>query len=319
MMDVLIKTDYQTVLKEIQKGGTASEISEKTGISRYWVHKIAKLYKIRVALPPKKTNPLKDQIIQRVLETGNGYLVDREFGLSLGKSKKICRQNGVDYEIRLGRQRSDKSVYEKLEDFPIWGRIHEAYLSGKNLREIEAETGMRYAGVGRILKKFGIEIGKGNNNPRKVFLPDSVGEMYLNGMSEKEIGEQFGVSRKVVRRKLLQLKTPKRVGKAEGSKNPQWKGGKERTVHKYRRQVYEVVAICLKRPLQEGRVIHHIDENPKNNDPHNLMIFPSSSFHAKFHQKVLKSRWKVDSEEAIRFALENGGVLLPIPDFQIEL
>lgn len=316
----LQKTDYQIVLKEIRLGGTVKSVSEKTGISDYLVRKVAKFYNIKIETPPKKKNPLESQIIQMVLETGNGYLVDRTLGLAPGSSKRICRRLGVEYPMRFGRQKENKTIAQRISDNLKWKAIYELYSQDVGFREIERRLGLRYGAAARVLRNIVGGVGRGNNNPKKIYLPDSIGKMYLDGLGEKEIAEQFdGISRKVVRNKLRQLGIPKRVGKASGSKNKQWKGGREETVHRYRRQSYEVVAICLRKPLPKGHVIHHIDENPKNNYPSNLMIFPSGSLHGKFHQTVLKNQWKVDSEEAIRFALEIGGVPLPIPDFQIEL
>jgi hypothetical protein len=37
------------------------------------------------------------------------------------------------------------------------------------------------------------------------------------------------------------------------------------------------------RPLAKGEVVHHIDGNPRNNDPENLMLFKSQSEHLQWH------------------------------------
>ena len=39
----------------------------------------------------------------------------------------------------------------------------------------------------------------------------------------------------------------------------------------------------LGRPLRPGEVVHHIDENKRNNDPENLEVLPNQSVHAKLH------------------------------------
>jgi endogenous inhibitor of DNA gyrase (YacG/DUF329 family) len=41
-----------------------------------------------------------------------------------------------------------------------------------------------------------------------------------------------------------------------------------------------VAEMMLGRPLRPGEVVHHIDEN---NDPSNLMVFPSQAEHAAWH------------------------------------
>jgi hypothetical protein len=41
----------------------------------------------------------------------------------------------------------------------------------------------------------------------------------------------------------------------------------------------------LGRSLLPGEVVHHDDDNPQNNDPANLMVFPSNSEHLKYHHQ----------------------------------
>lgn len=40
---------------------------------------------------------------------------------------------------------------------------------------------------------------------------------------------------------------------------------------------------ALKRSLNKGEIVHHIDENRKNNNIENLAVLPSQSIHAKVH------------------------------------
>lgn len=40
----------------------------------------------------------------------------------------------------------------------------------------------------------------------------------------------------------------------------------------------------LGRELKKGEVVHHKDENKRNNDPENLMVFTSNSAHIAFHR-----------------------------------
>ncbi len=66
----------------------------------------------------------------------------------------------------------------------------------------------------------------------------------------------------------------------------------------------KVVEDFISRKLKKGEVVHHIDENKKNNKIENLMIFTTHKKHMQFHNKVkqfgftnpilrqIKNRWK---------------------------
>ena len=49
-----------------------------------------------------------------------------------------------------------------------------------------------------------------------------------------------------------------------------------------------VAESVLGRPLKAGEIVHHIDGNKHNNNPENLMVFPSQSEHAKWHSERRK-------------------------------
>ena len=54
---------------------------------------------------------------------------------------------------------------------------------------------------------------------------------------------------------------------------------------------YEHVKIAEKalgKKLPAGAVVHHLDENPSNNDPRNLVICPSEKYHKLLHHRTLK-------------------------------
>ena len=61
--------------------------------------------------------------------------------------------------------------------------------------------------------------------------------------------------------------------------------GEGKTYEKtYSRHTHRVVAEqMLGRALHKGEVVHHIDGNKRNNDPHNLMVFASQAEHARHH------------------------------------
>lgn len=53
----------------------------------------------------------------------------------------------------------------------------------------------------------------------------------------------------------------------------------------YIREHVFVMSEALGRPLRKGEVVHHIDNNPLNNDISNLMLFSSNAEHMAYHAK----------------------------------
>lgn len=69
----------------------------------------------------------------------------------------------------------------------------------------------------------------------------------------------------------------------------------------YGKAAHRVIAEQLiGRSLKPGEVVHHRDENKYNNNPDNLVVFPSQSAHAKYHNEM---RWFISELEKI----EGGG------------
>lgn len=51
------------------------------------------------------------------------------------------------------------------------------------------------------------------------------------------------------------------------------------------RHVHRVVAErILSRSLESAEIVHHEDQNKRNNDPANLIVFPSQAVHARHHK-----------------------------------
>ena len=48
----------------------------------------------------------------------------------------------------------------------------------------------------------------------------------------------------------------------------------------------KVAEKALGRPLRATEVVHHIDENPRNNNPDNLVICPSQEYHKLLHSRA---------------------------------
>jgi hypothetical protein len=68
-----------------------------------------------------------------------------------------------------------------------------------------------------------------------------------------------------------------------GSRSPH--GISNSYLKKGERHIHRLVAEeCLGRELQPGEIVHHEDEDKWNNDPPNLIVFPSQAVHARHHK-----------------------------------
>lgn len=77
-----------------------------------------------------------------------------------------------------------------------------------------------------------------------------------------------------------------RRGAEVSREHPHGRGtGAKSYVKEGRRHQHRVIAEreILGRPLRDGEVVHHEDHNKKNNDPRNLIVFPSQAEHARHH------------------------------------
>ncbi len=96
------------------------------------------------------------------------------------------------------------------------------------------------------------------------------------------------------------------AGKAHGlqikrENHPKWIGGRVISPQGYARLLMHKHPYCdvngyvlehhfvmeemLGRYLDPGEVVHHEDDNPLNNDPSNLRLFPSQAAHRRFHSR----------------------------------
>jgi hypothetical protein len=198
-----------------------------------------------------------------------------------------------------------------------WKNIVHFYAEFQNQHEVSKILGIRQGQISRVLRRFGIHIGRGARSViHKLPMADVV-RQYKDGMSTIDLGRLYGVDPEVIRRRMIRHDKTLQMrgaGNASGAKNSQWKGGKSQIewsdCRKFARRIAE---FCLSRRLESDEVVHHHDEVPANNHPSNLWVFPSPQSHLRYHQQLIKSRYAICSEEANLLALESGGLRLPIP------
>jgi hypothetical protein len=132
----------------------------------------------------------------------------------------------------------------------------------------------------------------------------------VDQLPQKLIAEKLEIGENTVTRycKRLGLKT-QRTGPRSGEGHPEWKGG-HRLIGKYwytylpdhpnattKHLVADhrlVMEQKLGRYLLPSEVVHHIDGNPQNNHPDNLMIFQQNSDHLRFELMGKCPNWTPD-------------------------
>ncbi len=129
-------------------------------------------------------------------------------------------------------------------------------------------------------------------------LVNRVRELYESGFTQVEVGAQLGISQKVVWNLMRRHDVPRRPQikrDQRGPKNSSWKGGRVRSSAGYwlvlmpdhpraasTGYVFEHIVVMEKvlgRPLvwhgtghPESEIVHHLDDDPGNNDPGNLKV-----------------------------------------------
>lgn len=91
------------------------------------------------------------------------------------------------------------------------------------------------------------------------------------------MNKELNPDRMVIETRLKLRKA--RLGKGEGKSYEKTLG-----VHTHR----IVAEQKLGRKLKPGEVVHHVDEDKRNNDPSNLEVLESQAQHAALHQKLRK-------------------------------
>lgn len=200
-------------------------------------------------------------------------------------------------------------------------KILELYDTGMPQAEIAKIVGCAESRISQIVREYGRsafhrrypEIHKLDNT--------QLIEDYRSGMPHDKILEKHHIGSSTLYRRLRKMKIPHRPRlETTGPRNPQYKHGKGcRRNEREPSLTKQVVAICLGHIVPRGWQIHHMDENPGNNHPENLLVFRSKSGHAIFHQRQLKLQREGLPVDAIQLASETDGFSLPLPTHPILL
>ncbi|MGH8259859.1 MAG: HNH endonuclease [Steroidobacteraceae bacterium] len=249
---------------------------------------------------------MDDHTKREILSLDDQRLSQAEIARRTGTSQSTVSAYLRSASRARGRGGSQRTV-DRARVVALWHEHHNQHTVARILGIVQAH-------VSQILNKKGIRPGRGSRQPTHALAMDQLAERYLAGSSTVELAREYRVDPEVVRRRLIRYGVQMRARGMKGATNYQYKHGRGyQPMHYFRRQSYEVAAICLQRPMPQGWVIHHLDEDPHNNAPQNLILFPSQKHHARFHQRQLTLQRSGGAVDAIYLALEIGGVQLPPP------
>lgn len=136
-------------------------------------------------------------------------------------------------------------------------------------------------------------------------------------LQQRIVAEKIGVHQGTIENlcKRLGLAT-QRTGPRGGEGHTNWQGGVKmskgyryiwcqshpslKANHHYVSEHRLVMETKLRRYLVPTEVVHHIDGNPSNNDPKNLMVFQTNGAHLKHELKGKVPNWTPEGLVAIR-------------------
>lgn len=129
----------------------------------------------------------------------------------------------------------------------------------------------------------------------------------------RDLARRFGVHEGTMTVFLQQTVGLKSCGAQAGAQNPMNKGrnvdSKDRDHGRYWGR--KTVELGLGRKIPKGWVVHHMNENPRDQRHSNLWLFPTSAQHGSYHAQQLDRLAAGGSVPANQTALENGGLWLP--------
>ena len=134
-------------------------------------------------------------------------------------------------------------------------------------------------------------------------------------LTHEQVGKIFGVQHQTISKWCHRYKIQtQRTGPRSGSGHPEWKGG-IRIVSGYK-YIYSpnhpnktignavaehrlVIEKKIGRYLERQEVVHHIDGNPLNNHPDNLVLFSRNSDHLKHELTGKCPNWTEDGKKKL--------------------
>src|SRR5262245_9415323 len=110
-------------------------------------------------------------------------------------------------------------------------------------------------------------------NSRPVFDRAKAIRLYQENWTLIEIAAKLGVGWQRIRRTVAAAGIPIRPA------------SRRRMAHS-RSRYRQIAATKIGRPLQEGETVHHINCDPTDNHPNNLLVLPSRTKHQLLHREI---------------------------------
>lgn len=195
------------------------------------------------------------------------------------------------------------------------------YDSGLALKDIAAQVGCSVANACVVAKRNGRSPFLRRYPQAERWDRDGIVSDYQAGKPLQEILRTHGVSPSMLHRMRQAAGVPLRDRpKLTGMRNAQYKHGMgSRGLDRKPWLTKQVAAICLGHVLPAHWLVHHMNEDPRDNRPENLAVFRTKSAHARYHQRLLRLQQKGLAVDASRVVSETGGMMLPKPDRPILL
>lgn len=160
---------------------------------------------------------------------------------------------------------------------------------------------------------------------REVDVPQLRDLIEVQGLTHNQVSEITGIPAKKMtkfcRRYGIQSQ---RRGPRSGPGHPEWKGGRQlvggywyvyspdhpmRTKAGYMLEHRLEMEKKLGRYLKRDEVVHHIDGNPQNNHPENLMVFQTNTHHLRSELKGRVPKWTPEGYSNMKKAARRKTIL----------
>lgn len=258
---------------------------------------------------PMNGSPVSEADIQQFLALRRQHHSARKIAAMTGRSlTTVCR-----YLKQAGLELEKLSAADQLPETRRQALLSD-YQKGYSLKYLSRRYGVPYRGVQSLVSDCPVPCHHTTGIERLQALRESVlGDYRQERIGVRDIATRFGTHEGTMRTFLAMHGVLKQRGGQPGEHNAQYKA---RRIHQNDREkggywARRVVETTLGRTLPTDWVVHHMNEDPLDQTPSNLWVFPSAAAHHHYHQQLRDSLTLGGQQLPNRLALSNGGQWLP--------